>query len=227
MCVKLSALRFEVIFLSKSKDKTETNNETEQVENKDKINKFYEAIDHDADDLRKKMEAEVQQHNDAELEKTKRELEKETRKTVDDGKVKIKINTNRSLSQSEIQHRLDLISKRNLITDSVFESARKKLIDFASTEKYQSLLFDSAKSISSLLKGNDVVLYVREADLQLKDKLISAFGRDCSVKTDKGIEIGGIKAESDQEKRIADDTIDTRLQQQKKWFLQNCGMSIA
>lgn len=71
-----------------------------------------------------------------------------------------------------------------------------------------------------------VVLSVREADLAYADALRAAFDRDCEVRADASIRIGGLKASCEAKGLLADDTLDSRLQDQRGWFLEHSGLTL-
>ena len=71
-----------------------------------------------------------------------------------------------------------------------------------------------------------VTVFVRESDLRFEDLIKSSFGRDCAVESSDDIKIGGCRAELAGGSTVADDTLDTRLDAQREWFLENAGMSV-
>ena len=58
------------------------------------------------------------------------------------------------------------------------------------------------------------------------DDIKKAFGRDCKVESSDEITIGGCRAGVAGGSTVADDTLDTRLEAQREWFLENSGMSV-
>ena len=138
------------------------------------------------------------------------------------------INTSiaRELSKAENESRKSTFVKRQEIEDKVFDRAKEKLIEFANTDKYTEKLLESVKKISQKLTADDVVLYVNQRDMKLKNKIISAFGKKCDVQSSDEIKIGGITGISREMGLLADETLDTRLSQQREWFCENSGLKV-
>ena len=132
----------------------------------------------------------------------------------------------RELSKAENASRKSTFAKRQEIEDKVFERAKEKLLEYAGTDKYITKLLESAKTVSEKLTADDVTLYVCERDLKLKNKIISAFGRKCDVQASNEIQIGGIMGISRTVGLLADETLDTKLQNQREWFCENSGLTI-
>ena len=66
----------------------------------------------------------------------------------------------------------------------------------------------------------------RLTDMRFADDIKKAFGRDCKVESSDEITIGGCRAGVAGGSTVADDTLDTRLEAQREWFLENSGMSV-
>ena len=71
-----------------------------------------------------------------------------------------------------------------------------------------------------------MTVYVRPGDMRFADDIKKAFGRDCKVESSEEITIGGCRAGVVGGSTVADDTLDTRLEAQREWFLENSGMSV-
>ena len=77
-----------------------------------------------------------------------------------------------------------------------------------------------------MLNAGDVVLYVRESDLKYQKKLRDYFGQNCQIQPSETIRIGGIKGHSPAMGLVADETLDTRLDQQREWFYEHSGLTV-
>ena len=132
----------------------------------------------------------------------------------------------RELSKAENASRKSTFEKRQEIEDKVFERAKEKLLAYTKTDKYLEKLLSSAKAVSSKLTANDVVLYVCERDMKLKNKIISAFGRKCDIQVSDEIKIGGLTALSREMGLLVDETLDTKLENQREWFCENSGLTV-
>ena len=133
---------------------------------------------------------------------------------------------NRTVAKERTQQRARLTDKRGAITDEVFGDAREKLTAFTESDGYADFLKKSAAGFAAVFPQGDVTVYVRPGDMRFADDIKKAFGRDCKVESSDEITIGGCRAGVVGGSTVADDTLDTRLEAQREWFLENSGMSV-
>ena len=112
------------------------------------------------------------------------------------------------------------------MTDEVFELAAEKLIAFTQSDKYEPMLFDGAKAVAELFGENDCVVYVKDSDMSYEDKIKSFFGGNAEVAADETIKIGGVKGFCKSMGIIADETLDSKLEEQRGWFVENAELSV-
>ena len=74
--------------------------------------------------------------------------------------------------------------------------------------------------------GGDVELFLRKEDLVFSDDLKAIFKNGCVVTESDDIVYGGLRAADRKTHCLADDTLDTKLKEQKEWFLEHSGLSI-
>ena len=191
-----------------------------------KTDNFLKAIEKYAAEQRSKIESEAEEFKSKELNKAEEDGLKEAYVLLQKKMLSINTSIARELSKAENASRKSTFAKRQEIEDKVFERAKGKLLEYAGTDKYIQKLLESAKTVSEKLTADDVILYVCEKDLKLKDKIISAFGRNCTVQSSSEIQIGGIMGISRTVGLLADETLDTKLQNQKEWFCENSGLTI-
>ena len=67
---------------------------------------------------------------------------------------------------------------------------------------------------------------MRPEDMKYQAALLAEFP-SAEVKEDASIAIGGVKGRSDGQSLLVDDTLDSRLKQQTKWFEENSGLYIS
>ena len=191
-----------------------------------KTDNFLKAIEKYAAEQRSKIESEAEEFKTKELNKAEEDGLKEAYVLLQKKMLSINTGIARELSKAENASRKSTFAKRQEIEDKVFERAKGKLLEYAGTDKYIQKLLESAKTVSEKLTADDVILYVCEKDLKLKDKIISAFGRNCTVQSSSEIQIGGIMGISRTVGLLADETLDTKLQNQREWFCENSGLTI-
>ena len=133
---------------------------------------------------------------------------------------------NRTVANERTQQRARLTDKRGAITDEVFGDAREKLTAFTESDGYADFLKKSAVGFAAVFPQGDVTVYLRPGDMRFADDITKAFVRDCKVESSDEITIGGCRAGVVGGSTVADDTLDTRLEAQREWFLENSGMSV-
>ena len=119
-----------------------------------------------------------------------------------------------------------LYIERSAMTDEVFKLAAEKLIAFTHSDKYEPMLFDGAKAVAELFGENDCVVYVKDSDMSYGDKIKAFFGGNAEVTADETIKIGGVKGFCKSMGIIADETLDSKLEEQRDWFVENAELSV-
>ena len=83
----------------------------------------------------------------------------------------------------------------------------------------------SAEKINKLFENNACVVYIKEADND-KAELIKEIIPQSEIITSNDISLGGIKAYCEKLSIVADDTLDTKLNDQRIWFTENSGLKV-
>ena len=191
-----------------------------------KTDNFLKAIEKYAEEQRGKRRSEAEEFQERELNTAEEEGLKEAYDLVQKEMADINAEISGQISKAESDFRKRIFERRREIEDEVFDKAKQRLIEFTKTDKYASLLLDSAKEISSVLKSEDIVLYVRECDLRFEKKLRELFPSGCEVAASDDITIGGITGLSRSLGLIADETLDTKLSYQREWFHEHSGLTV-
>jgi len=191
-----------------------------------KTDNFLKAIEKYAAEQRSKIETEAEEFKTKEINKAEEDGLKEAYVLLQKKMLSINTEIARELSKAENASRKSVFEKRQEIENKVFERAAQKLLDYTKTDKYIKKLLESAKAISDKLTADDVVLYICDRDMKFKDKIISAFGKKCDIQVSNEIKIGGIMGISRKIGLLIDETLDTKLENQKEWFCENSGLTI-
>lgn len=132
----------------------------------------------------------------------------------------VRINTDRELSAYRAVSRNRLSGLRSAYETSVFRDAAQAILAYTGQPEYAALLERSARRMAALLPAGtaDAVLYLRPQDMPHADRVRDCFALPCRVEADDGIRLGGIRMESAAAQLTADDTLETRLEQQKPHF---------
>lgn len=188
--------------------------------------KFFDAITKDAEERHEEMTRKTRETVESGLEKAKTKAHSQAQAKIERERMLKEQEFNRTVANERTQQRARLTDKRGAITDEVFGDAREKLTAFTESDGYADFLKKSAAGFAAVFPQGDVIVYVRPGDMRFADDIKKAFGRDCKVESSDEITIGGCRAGVAGGSTVADDTLDTRLEAQREWFLENSGMSV-
>lgn len=192
----------------------------------EKKDKFSMAINHYAEEQRKKIEDDIQTFKKKELEETEIEVLTECYRMIQKEMAEMRSGISREMADREMADRRKLLEKRQKITDDVFKRANESLVGFSKSEKYTEFLKKASKEFAGVFKSAGTVIYVKPGDEKYQDVIKEAFGSGFTLKTDNSITIGGIKAYNAASGIIADETLDTLLSDQRGWFEEHSGMTV-
>ena len=196
--------------------------------NKEKLSKFNQAINHYAEEQRRKIENEVADYKRRQLDEAEREVLTEAYRLIQKEMAEVRNNITREMAHREMDARRELLAKRRSIMEDVFEGVRQRLLEFTATDRYAGLLEKDAAEIAAALRAGDgdAVLFLRPEDMKYQERVAKAFGHACEIRADSGIRIGGIRAVNNAAGLTADATLDASLEEQRVWFEENSGLAV-
>lgn len=159
-------------------------------------------------------------------EKIKYEASQDAKSKLEKEMVEISSNASLEASSSLEERTKKLVEKRNDYVNTIFSEAKKGLVDFVASDKYHDYLIDGIKKASQEYQMNDSVIYVRDADLSLKDEILKAYNLPVEVEGNNDIEIGGFIIENKNTNVVVDESLDFALENQKDWFYKTSGLMI-
>ena len=193
---------------------------------KNKTDNFLKAIKKYAGAQKKAMEGEVKQLKSERLkeaeEKAKRDSEALKKQKLNE----VHNSQTAKLATKTQEGQKQLYIARAQMTEEVFKLASDKLKAYAQTAEYRAKLNDSAKAVAELFGGKDCIIYAHERDIAEAEQFKSLFSAGSEVKADKTIQIGGVKAYCESMGIIADETLDSKLDLQREWFVENAELSV-
>lgn len=191
-----------------------------------KINSFINSIKDTAAEKRAAISSETQQMLNSERAEMEAQAKKASEDYVKAKTASIKLEAGRRISESAAECRKKVFSRRNEIADKTLSSVAEKLRAFTQSEEYKPFLIESAKSILESFDYGNVTLLIRPEDMKYEADILSEFS-NASVSEDESIRIGGVKGINSIVTLLIDDTLDSRLEQQKRWFEENSGLYIS
>ena len=190
-----------------------------------KINGFIKSITDVADEKKAKLDAETRDI----LAGERRQLELAAKKSADEyyrvRSARVKLEAGRRISDTSAEYRQQVFARRGEIERQVLSGVAERLKKFTESGDYEAFLLGSAKRIAAEFDGSFTLL-MRPEDMKYQAALLAEFS-SAEVKEDASIAIGGLKGRSDGQSLLVDDTLDSRLKQQTKWFEENSGLYIS
>ncbi len=202
--------------------------------NEEKLAKFHQAINHYALEQRRKIEDEVADFKNKELQEAEDEVLVESYHLIQKEMADMRGRISRELAQREMAGRRALLEKRGQITEEVFRKAAAILQNETTGERYPAMLERFAhrarRAFESRAAGrglpDDIVFLLRPQDAALEPLIQKAFGAPCSFREDETITIGGLRAESAALHLELDSTLDALLENQRDWFEEVSQLSV-
>lgn len=193
---------------------------------KNKTDNFLKAIKKYASAQKTAMEGEVRQLKSERLKEAEEKAKRDSERMKKDKLIETHNRQTAMIASKTQEGQRQLFIERAAMTKEVFDLAKEKLNEYTKTAEYSEKLKNSAKEIAEFFDGKDCVLFLNERDIKAADDLKSFFGGSVEVKEDKTIKIGGLKGYCKSMGIIADETLDTKLEAQKEWFVENAELSV-
>ena len=193
----------------------------------EKVSKFLLAINQYAEVQRQQILDEVQQYIDQELKKAESEVLNDVYHLIQKETADMRNQIRMQLSRKEMDAKKLLLSHRSKLAAKVFEQAEEKIRAFTDSPEYEPFLNQAASRLASVLNAGDAVLYLRDADLaKYGDTILKSFGSHAELKPSGDIRLGGVMGESSKLGLFADETLDSKLDAQREWFMEHSGLIV-
>lgn len=192
----------------------------------DKTDNFLKAIKKYAKAQKNAIQGTVKLQKSKRLKEAEETAKRDSEQLIRDNLHDIHKRLSAELAQQTQEGQKKLFIERAKMTDEVFKLASDKLLAFSQSDDYRGKLLENAKAISELFDGSSCVLYIKENDMCFSDEIKEMFSQDSEIKPDKKIKIGGIKGYCKSMGIIADETLDSKLDSQREWFLENATLSV-
>ena len=193
---------------------------------KNKTDNFLKAIRRYAKQQKSVMKGEVKQLKTERLKEAEEKAKRDSQRLIKDKLQETRTRQTAILAKKTQDGQRKLFIARSAMVEEVFKKAADKLVEYAKSDAYTSKLTDSAKAIADVFDGRDCVLYVNERDLGAAEGIKALFGGSTEVRADKTIKIGGIGGYCASMGIIADETLDSKLEAQREWFVENAALSV-
>ena len=121
----------------------------------------------------------------------------------------------------------EVFKARDRMVGEVFERCEQRLTEFCASPEYRDKLVSFAKEIADTFKDNSCIVYVKEDDLKYTNDIKSVFSGEVELKSDLTIRIGGLRGYCKALNIVADNTLDSRLESRREWFVDNIDLKIS
>ncbi|MBQ3331709.1 MAG: V-type ATP synthase subunit E [Ruminococcus sp.] len=193
---------------------------------KDKTDNFLKAIKRYAKEQKDAMHGEVRQLKSERLKEAEEEAKRESQRRIKENLRESRSRKTAQFAKLVREGRSKLFLERTAMVDEIFEEAKQRLIAYSASDEYQEKLKEGAKAIAQLFEDSDCVIMLAEKDLGAAEQIKSFFGGAVQVQADPSILIGGVRGRCGSKRIIADETLDTKLEAQREWFVENSALQV-
>ena len=189
-----------------------------------KTKSFLKAINRAAMQKCNEISQQIEQTTKEEMERAEREADRDGHLRIDAAKAGIEAHAKALVAAHEKEKKSEICQKRLRFETIVFEETAQKLIAFTQSAEYPAFLSKSIGEIADRL-GESVTVFIKKDDaaaLQNIKKLLP----QANILSDETIRIGGVKIRDDDLSCLFDCTLDTRLENEKEWFLLHAGLKV-
>ncbi len=190
-----------------------------------KTNSFLQAIEKYAEEQKNAMRAEVEAFREEQLARANEEGTAAAFAFIQTEKASFTAALAKEKSQKETAVKRELFGKRNKMVESLFAEAEKKICNFVKSNKYKGYIEESAKAIGAYVGDAETVVYLSSRDVSYTP-VVKKYIKNCTVQPDDTIRLGGIKANCAEMSIMLDETLDTKLEIQKKRFVAESGFTV-
>ena len=191
-----------------------------------KINNFIKSITDTAAEKREAVGAETEKILRAERAELERQAKRDAENYVRAKSASVKLEAGKRISEKADECRKAVFSKRSEIANATLSEAAEKLKSFTESPGYKDFLIKSAGEVIKEIGSVNVTLMLRPKDMVFKEEICNTYP-NASFSQDESIRIGGVKGINSTMTLLINDTLDSRLENQKRWFEENSGLYIS
>lgn len=192
----------------------------------EQVSKFVQAITKYAEEQRDQLLKEVEDFKIQQLQQAEQKVLLDAYQLIQKERIALQNETRLEMSRRELEARKKLLEKRRDMMEALFEEAGRQIADWTQTPAYGEALEASLRRMMQQLPENGTVYALSPRD---EDKL-AALSALCPpgsrLETAEDIHLGGLRGVNAEAGLRLDDTLDTRLELQREWFVQNSGLTI-
>ena len=192
---------------------------------KTKESKFLDAINKYAEQQKAQITQEIEDYKNTKIEQATEQGLQDAYDLIREDISRRKAVIVNDLAKKELALRNELFYERQTLADKVFDEAKQKLVAFTKTDDYNRFLGRSLAEIKVKCGTARCDIAIAPSD-EDKRGLIADVFPDAQITADPHILIGGVKANCPELGILMDDTLDSRLEEQRVWFIETCSMKV-
>lgn len=192
---------------------------------KTKESKFLDAINKYAEQQKAQITQEIEDYKNTKIEQATEQGLQDAYDLIREDISRRKAVIVNDLAKKELALRNELFYERQTLADKVFDEAKQKLVAFTKTDDYNRFLGRSLAEIKVKCGTARCDIAIAPADEEKRGLIADVFP-DARITADPHIQIGGVKANCPELGILMDDTLDSRLEEQRRWFIETCSMKV-
>ncbi len=193
------------------------------------------------DQLYRYFDKAIKRESEKRIEELHKEIDylyaKEMKKITEDLSIKKEINLNQALRelQMDYQDKLNkisigydekLIKERTFMTNIVFHAVLDRIYQFITSKEYEKSMKEKLEKIHDISKSKHVIFTISDRDTHLPKLIEDHIPSSHEIIKSPNIHLGGFEATIEKEGIVIDETIDSKLVDQKDWFYKNSKLFI-
>lgn len=191
----------------------------------DKLKSFEDAIMQQAKKQCDAIDKQLEDYKQTELTSYEDDVLEDAYNIIQSEVSEIRAASTTEISQKTLEYKRALFAKRDEYSAKIFDAAKEKLLNFTKTPDYKAFLLSIVKNFSETATDGGVVITVKPEDEAFSAEIKQAYGADCTIETSKKIAIGGAILRNPANGLIYDETLDSKLFDQREWFHNNSGFT--
>ncbi len=195
------------------------------IEVKEKLQRFNKDILEDINGERQEMLDKAEKELAEYYEKKENEYLKEAHDNIQAALREIKRKNQVKRSKIIMQHRMELLEKRNSIIEKIYFEASKKLVAFTKTDKYKDFILNKLAHIKEVI-GDELEVTISYNDRDLKGFIEDKAGVKVAVADKKRELIGGLICYSSKRGILVDESFSKILSDKKEDILKICNLQV-
>lgn len=193
---------------------------------KQKLLRFQESILEDADEKIARMNQNISNYEQRELNNVKQKQLEEIYIYMQSHVRHLKSEFNYKLAKKSLDFKKKILSFRNELIEQVIQKSEQEILSFINSDKYQDYLLNKVKQVFYEFNFNEAEIKLRPEDLKFKKDLLM-FDNVSDVLEDSQNKLGGFIVIDKQSNIVVDKKISTILNNQRQHFLKTSGLVIA